>query len=75
MLSMTKIFPEFKEWREKRKLTQKQAGKKIGVSQASYCRFEIGEEIPGPITARKIEEVIGIPKETLRPDVFGEVHV
>lgn len=61
----------FKTWRKANDLTQAQGAEKIGVSQASYCRFENGIEKPGPLTAKKIEQVIGIPKETLRPDIYG----
>lgn len=76
VLSMAKTqkINVFRKWRDDLGLTQEEAGKRIGVTQASYSRFERDEESPGPEKCNEIQKITGIPREHLRPDIFGDVN-
>ncbi len=50
-----------KELREKRKFTQMQIAKKIGISQQAYSQIENGIINPSLETALKISEVLEMP--------------
>jgi DNA-binding transcriptional regulator YdaS (Cro superfamily) len=49
------------------------AAKLLGLSHAHLSRYERGERRIAPLRAARIEKITGIPREVLRPDVFGEV--
>lgn len=52
--------------------TLKHAGKLLGVSAVQVHRYETGEQDVPPTKVIHYEEVTGIPRHELRPDVFGE---
>jgi DNA-binding transcriptional regulator YdaS (Cro superfamily) len=45
--------------------------KKLGVSQQVISSWLRDRQKPSPKNARKIEEVTGIPRQWVRPDIFG----
>jgi DNA-binding transcriptional regulator YdaS (Cro superfamily) len=51
--------------------TLKAAGSLLGVSAVQMYRYEIGEQKVPATKAAAIEAITGIPREVLRPDVFG----
>ncbi len=53
------------------KKTQRQAAQALGVSHVYLNSVLCGRRRPSAVLARKIEEELSIPKETLRPDVFA----
>lgn len=52
--------------------TQAEAAHEIGISEGHLNAVLCGRLRASALTARRIEEVLGVPKETLRPDVFGK---
>lgn len=46
--------------RVNRKLTQREAAKKIGISEYTLSNYECGKRYPDVPTIKKIEEVYGI---------------
>lgn len=50
-----------KSWRIKQKLSQPEAGEKIGVDAMTVSRWERGEHLPRKDQWSKIEEATGIP--------------
>jgi len=53
------------------KKTQRQAAHALGVSYVYLNSVLCGRRRPSAVLARRIEEEMSIPKETLRPDVFA----
>lgn len=51
-------------------MTQKEYAKLVGCSHITLNAVLRGRRRPSPQLARKIEEVMGVPKHTLRPDIF-----
>lgn len=51
-------------------MTQKEYAKIVGCSHITLNAILRGRRRPSPQLARKIEEVMGVPKHTLRPDIF-----
>ena len=51
-----------REWlkaiREERGLTQSDVAQMVGIAQASYCNFEIGQRRPAVETAKAIADVL-----------------
>jgi DNA-binding transcriptional regulator YdaS (Cro superfamily) len=50
---------------------QKEMADFIGVSQGSLSDWLSGEKRISPNNAKKIEKLFGIPRELLRPDIYG----
>lgn len=48
-----------KEWRETEGLTQEEAGARIRVTRAHWCRLESGERLPG---FRKLLKLVRLSK-------------
>lgn len=51
--------------RKQKKLTQKQLGDRIGVSQRAIASYEAAERRPSPEIALKLAEVFGWDTETM----------
>ena len=51
--------------------TLEAAGKLLGISAVQMHRYETGQRKVPPTRAAEFEEITGIPREELRPDVFG----
>ena len=62
-----------KKWRLglKEHRTLEAAGRLLGVSGVQMLRYERGERKIPPTRVRDFEAITGIPREILRPDVFG----
>lgn len=61
---------KLREWREAQNISAKEAGDLIGVSRVQWFRLERGSRRASPDSARRIEEVTGIPRHELRPDIW-----
>jgi DNA-binding transcriptional regulator YdaS (Cro superfamily) len=61
------------EWIAREGLTRADAARRLEVSKATLSKWATGfQAIPAEKTPR-VEAVTGIPREQLRPDVFGPV--
>ena len=60
------------QYRTAKGLTQTQLADLLGISPAMTSMILSGARKPGFALAQHIEKVTGIPKQTLRPDVYGE---
>lgn len=54
-----------RDWRRAGRLTQKQLGERVGVSQSSIALYETGERVPSLDTARRLAEVLGVPLDQI----------
>lgn len=54
-----------KEWRQMRGLSQREAAKKLGLSQSMYARAELGRVHPRPQRAKAISIKTGVSFESL----------
>ena len=63
-----------KDWRVSAKLKQKPAAKKLGISQSAVSLYERNLGQPSPALATEISRITGIPREQLRPDIYGEAR-
>lgn len=61
----------FKRWRKKRDFSQEQAAEELGITQASYSRYEAGLSKPLHTKVLGLEEKTGISRKILRPDIYG----
>lgn len=61
-----------KEKREEKGLSRRQLAEAVGVKEAMVSHVENGFRKVKPSRAAKYESALGIPKETLCPDVFGQ---
>jgi len=59
-------------WRKAKGLSAEAAGLKIGVSAVHWFRMESGTRAVAADKALVIEELTGISRHELRPDIFGE---
>ena len=48
---------KLKCWREKAEITQTEAAKRLGVSQATYCDYEAGNKVPRMDKAEDMERL------------------
>lgn len=55
------------------KPTLDEAARLLDISAAQMQRLEKGLRKVGPESLSKFEDVTGIPRHELRPDIFGEV--
>ena len=44
----------------------------LGVTQAAVCQWLSGEKKVSPRIAVQMEKSTGIPREQIRPDIFGK---
>jgi transcriptional regulator with XRE-family HTH domain len=60
-----------KTWRTQEKKLTREVAEAIGVTPAMWSRWETGKRKVPPPQARKIEAVLGIPKEQTAPEVYA----
>ena len=60
-----------KQWRKSEGLSAKQAGALIRVSRVHWFRMESGARNVAADKAIELEDITGISRHTLRPDIFG----
>jgi transcriptional regulator with XRE-family HTH domain len=63
--------PILKTWREKAEFSVTEAAQAAGVTPAMWSRWENNKRDVPVERAIALEEVIGISKHDLRPDIFG----
>jgi transcriptional regulator with XRE-family HTH domain len=70
-----KVAPKvaLREYRQARKLTADQVGKKIGVAGSTWRSFENGHREVDGDTAVLIERKLGIDRARVRADLFERV--
>lgn len=56
---------QIKKCRNENKLSQKELGEKLGVSQAMIAQYESGKRLPKLETIQKIAEALGVPLNDL----------
>ena len=52
--------------------TQREMALALGVTQPAICQWLSGEKKVSLRYAIKIEKLTGIPREEIRPDIFGK---
>ncbi len=52
-------------WRSTKELTQKELGKRLGISIANLCDIEKGRQLVSPAKAEQIAKVLGVPPQLL----------
>ncbi len=52
--------------------TQHEMAVALGVTQAAVCQWLSGEKKVSPRIAVQMEKNTGIPREQIRPDIFGK---
>jgi DNA-binding XRE family transcriptional regulator len=65
---------DLKTYRETHNLSCAALGKMIGVTRATVLRWEDGTRRIGVTLIPKVAQVTGIPREKLRPDIFGDAQ-
>ena len=63
---------DIKTYREQHKLSCADFGKMVGVTRVTVFRWEDGTRRIDLSLVPKIAQITGIPREKLRPDVFGD---
>lgn len=58
-------------YRSRRGINQQQLASELGTSPGYLHDLETGRRKPSPALTRKIEELTGISRHELRPDIFG----
>lgn len=61
-----------REYREEKGISQEELADKLGVSRQAVGLIETGERRVTADNAVEWEKRIGIPREKLRPDLFGK---
>lgn len=64
-MKRTRAYPNLKTWRAANGLNQREAARKLGISQAVYSRAESGIGRPRVRDAVIISERTGVPLETV----------
>jgi transcriptional regulator with XRE-family HTH domain len=59
-------------WRRKLGLTQRQAGKLLGISQGHYCHLEMRQQTPSARMLRHLVAMTGVPADILMRVDDGE---
>ena len=52
-------------WRITEELSQKELGKKIGISVSNLCDIEKGRQVVSPAKAEQIAKALGVPPQLL----------
>jgi transcriptional regulator with XRE-family HTH domain len=60
------------QYRAEKGLTKTQLADLLGISPTMISLIVSGARQPGFALTRRIEEVTGIPRARLRPDIFGD---
>lgn len=59
------------QWREENGISQEQLGEILDLSRWTINQIENGGRMPSWKSLVKWEEVTGIPRHELRPDIYG----
>ena len=62
---------KIRAWRKSEGKTLAQAGALVGVTKAQWSRFESGTRRVAPTLARTMEQLTGVSRYELLPEVFG----
>jgi transcriptional regulator with XRE-family HTH domain len=65
LMKRNRPYPNLKTWRRARRLNQREAAEKLGISQGYYSRLETGFQAPLPKIAKVISDRTGVPLETV----------
>lgn len=65
---------ELRTYRKKHNLSCAALGELLGVTRVTVFRWEDGTRRIGLSVLGKVAEVTGIPREKLRPDIFGDAQ-
>lgn len=65
---------DLKTFREARNLSCAELGRMVGVTRATVLRWEDGTRRIGVTLLPRVAQVTGIPREKLRPDIFGDAQ-
>lgn len=65
---------KLREWRHAQEKSLDEAGALIGVTGVQWHRYESGARKVAPDKALLVEEITGISRHELRPDVFGAMQ-
>jgi len=60
-----------KQKREEKGLSRRELAESVGVKEAMISHIENGKRKVSPMRAASYEQALGIPRETLCPQVFG----
>jgi transcriptional regulator with XRE-family HTH domain len=63
---------KFKELLKSRYKNQAEAAKDLGFSTATISEWVNGGKKPSFANAKILERRLGIPREQIRPDIFGD---
>lgn len=59
------------DYREIFGLSQRELADTLGLTRWAVNAIENGRRQPSPILAVRIEQITGVPREDLRPDIFA----
>ncbi len=65
---------ELRTYRKKNNLSCAALGELLGVTRVTVFRWEDGTRRIGLSVLSRVAEVTGIPREKLRPDIFGDAQ-
>lgn len=65
---------DLKTFRASHNMTLAELGRLVGVSRGTVFRWEDGSRKIGIKLLNKVSEVTAIPRERLRPDIFGDAQ-
>lgn len=65
---------ELKSYRKRHNLSCAALGELLGVTRVTVFRWEEGSRKIGVTLVNKVSSLTGIPREKLRPDIFGAVQ-
>jgi transcriptional regulator with XRE-family HTH domain len=68
------MFTTLRDWRIAQEKTVAQAAEAAGVTPAMWSRWENNRRDVPPKRVQSLATLTGIPREKLRPDVFGEAQ-
>lgn len=63
--NLRRSYPSLLAWRTAKGLSQREAAAQLGMTQASYSRFELGRNRPRIETLKRILAETGVPLEVM----------
>lgn len=72
MGTMVTPIDALRRYREQQDLTQPEAAEALGVSRETYNRYENGRRLIPAKRLGPIEQITGVMRRDLRPDLFAE---
>lgn len=70
---MQKIHP-LRAYRERHGISCAELAKKLDIAESTLRSFENGNRIISGELAREIEDLLGIKRVVIRPDIFGPIQ-